>query len=367
MYKSRQKQLMSYIQNELKVDGIILMSPNNIYYYTGFHAEPHERFFALFVHAETEKTILFLPTLDKDAGENFAVTDKIVSISDTENAFEKFSKTVGTSLSSFAIEKSVVTVQQYELLTALYPHAQFENIEPYIERKRIRKSPEEVEYVKKAIQITEKGLVNTLELIQPGMTELQIKAELEYQLMQLGPSGIAFDTIVLSGENSALPHGVPGSRKVQRGDFLLFDFGVTVNGYHSDLTRTFIVGEGSLEQMNIYETVCRANEKAIDTIEVGKPLKEIDLAAREYINAKHYGEYFTHRIGHGLGLDVHEQPSIHSGNETLIEPGMLFTVEPGIYVPEVGGVRIEDNVYINDEGEVIVLSSFRKALTYIAV
>ncbi len=367
MYKARQKRLMNYLKEELHVESAIIMSPTNVYYYTGFQAEPHERFFAFFIQTKTEKTCLFLPTLDENAAKKNTTIDEIVPIADTENAYEKFAKSVGTSLRSFAVEKSFVTVAQYEQLMNQFPQAQVKSIESFIQQERIKKSSEEADNIKKAVQITEKGLVNTLELIQIGMTEGQIKAELEYQLMKLGPDGIAFNTIVLSGENTALPHGVPGSREIQQGDFLLFDFGVTVNGYHSDLTRTFIVGEGSPEQIEIYETVCRANEKAIEAIKVGKPLKDIDLAARDYIDAKHYGEYFTHRIGHGLGLDVHEQPSIHGENNTFIEPGMLFTVEPGIYVPKVGGVRIEDNIYITEDEEVLVLSSFRKALTYISV
>lgn len=367
MYKMRQKRLINHLQNELQVDSALIISPITIYYYTGFNSDPHERFFVLFVNAKTEKTILFLPSLDEDAAKEVAKVDEFVSITDTENGYDKLSQKIGRSITSFAFEKSYVTVAQYEMLTKYYPDAKFKNIESFINMERIKKLPKEIEYVKKAIQITEKGLVNTLEKIQLGMTELQIKAELEYQLMLLGPDGIAFDTIVLSGENTALPHGVPGNRKIQRGDFLLFDFGVTVNGYHSDLTRTFIVGEGSQEQIDIYDTVCRANEIAIEAVKVGDPLKVIDQAARNYITRKHYGEYFTHRIGHGLGLEVHEQPSVHNENEETVEAGLLFTIEPGIYIPQVGGVRIEDNIYVNDDGEVEVLSSFRKALTYISV
>lgn len=367
MYKTRQERLINYIRNDLQVDSALILSPINIYYYTGFHSDPHERFFVLFVNAKTEKTSLFLPSLDEDAARELAKVDELISITDTENGYEKFVQISGQSIASFAFEKSYVTVAQYEQFAKHYPNAQFKNIESFINSERLKKSPEEIEYVKKAVHITERGLVNTLEKIQEGMTELQIKAELEYQLMLLGPAGIAFETLVLSGENSALPHGVSGNRKIQRGDFLLFDFGVTVNGYHSDLTRTFIVGEGSQEQIDIYNTVCRANELAIESVKAGEPLKVIDLAARNYITRKHYGEYFTHRIGHGLGLEVHESPSIHKENEDKIEAGLLFTIEPGIYIPTVGGVRIEDNIYVNDDGEVEVLSSFRKALTYISI
>ncbi len=145
----------------------------------------------------------------------------------------------------------------------------------------------------------------------------------------------------------------------------MFDFGVTVNGYHSDITRTFLVNQGTKEQIAMYETVKEANERAIRAVKVGRPLKEIDLAARNFIAQKGYGNYFTHRIGHGLGLEVHEPPSLHEQNDMPVQKGMLFTIEPGIYIPDLGGVRIEDDVYVNEAGEIEVLTTYPKELQYI--
>lgn len=197
------------------------------------------------------------------------------------------------------------------------------------------------------------------------MTELTVKALLEFELKRLGAEQMAFDTLVLSGQNSALPHGVSSDKQIEQGDFLLFDFGVYVEQYCSDITRTFIVGEASVEQKLIYETVRKANEAAIAVVQTGALLKDVDLAAREVIEQAGYGQYFTHRVGHGMGLDVHEAPSVHHENEREIERGLLFTIEPGIYIPGMGGVRIEDDIYVGSDGTVDVLTSYTKELVSI--
>lgn len=366
MYKARQKRLMNYLQEVLKVDVGLIISPINIYYYTGFQSNPHERFFVLAVNVKQNKTTLFLPSLDENTAKNVAQVNEFVSVSDHEDAYAIFSAQIG-EVFNFALEKTYVTVSQYEQFRAYYPNANFTAIETFIRSERLQKSATEIEHVQKAIQITEKGLENTLANIKLGMTELQVKAELEYQLTILGADGLAFDALVLSGENSALPHGVTGERQIQQGDFLLFDFGVHVNGYCSDITRTFIIGEATEIQRDIYETVLAANEAAIAQVKVNEPLMNIDKAARDLIASRNYGDYFTHRIGHGLGLEVHEAPSIHHENEESVQPGLLFTIEPGVYVPRIGGVRIEDNIYVNEDGKVDVLSTYPKTLINIVV
>lgn len=366
MYQTRQRRLINHLQTEQNMDVALITSPTNIYYYTGFLANPHERFFALAIDTKKDKTMLFLPSLDEQAAKEKAEVTELIPIDDHENAFDKFRDSLG-KVDSFAFEKSHVTVMQYEQIAAYFNNTSFTNIEPFILSERLTKSTKEIDHVKKAIQITEEGLAHTIPKIALGLTELQIKAELEYQLTVLGSNGLAFDTLVLSGGKSALPHGTAGERPIQNGDFLLFDFGVNVNGYCSDLTRTFIIGEGTEKQSDIYNTVLAANEKAISQVKVGDELLNIDRAARDFITSKGYGNYFTHRIGHGLGLEVHEKPSIHNENKELIQPGMLFTIEPGIYVPKIGGVRIEDNIYITEDGGVEVLSSYPKKLTYIPI
>ena len=364
VYSSRQKQILQYVQ-KLQSEAILLMVPKNIYYFSGFLSEPHERFFALYIDVQTEKTILFVPSLDMDAAQAEAVVDEIIPVSDVENPYEIFKQSIGKVPVRFALEKSYMTISQVEQFNQQIPTFSYEDIETYIWQMRANKSENEVAKVKQAITISEQALQHTWDQIKIGMTELEVKAELEYQMTVLGADAIAFETIVLSGKRAALPHGSAGDTKIDHGDFLLFDFGVTKDGYHSDLTRTCIVGEGTAEQRKMYETVRKANEQAIQTVTIGEKLQTIDKAARSLIEEQGYGKYFTHRIGHGLGLDVHEYPSIHANNEEFIQEGLLFTIEPGIYVPEIGGVRIEDDIYITSEGKVEVLSSFTKELIYV--
>jgi Xaa-Pro dipeptidase len=223
--------------------------------------------------------------------------------------------------------------------------------------------------MRKAILISEKALDATLPQIRLGMTELQIMNLLLNEIAALGGGGNAFEPIVLCGPNSALPHGVPSSRTIAAGDLLLFDYGTLVDGYPSDITRVFAVGgidKLEPELRKIYDVVLAANEAGIRAVRPGAIAENIDRAAREVIEAAGYGKYFTHRLGHGLGLDIHEGPNMVQGNKQVLEPGMVFTIEPGIYFPGRGGVRIEDNVVVTDSG-VEVLTSYPKALRGVAV
>lgn len=364
MYKMRQKELFQSIQ-ATNADAILIMVPNNIYYFTGFLSEPHERFFALYIDIKTNESMLFVPSLDKSAAQAVAQVDQIIPISDTDSPYEIFAQTIGQVPNLLSLEKSYMTIDKLEQLKQEMPSLTYQDAEKYIWQMRAQKTRNEIEKIKQAIDISEEALQYTWNHIKVGMTELELKAELEYQMTVLGADAVAFETIALSGKRAALPHGSPSNVKIKNGDFLLFDFGVTKEGYHSDLTRTCIVGEGTGEQEEIYRTVREANEAAIEAVKVGRPMQVIDRAARQIIENKGYGDYFTHRIGHGLGLDVHEYPSIHFHNETPITEGLLFTVEPGIYVPHIGGVRIEDDLYITEDGTIEVLSSFTKDLIYV--
>ena len=172
---------------------------------------------------------------------------------------------------------------------------------------------------------------------------------------------MSFDTIIVSGTKTASPHGIPGEKKIEKGDFVLFDLGVVYKGYCSDITRTIAFGEPTEEKRKIYETVKKAQQAAIDVSRPGTLAKDVDFAARSIIEEAGYGELFPHRIGHGLGISVHEFPSLTGTNEMPLEEGMVFTIEPGIYDPEVTGVRIEDDLYVTKDG-VEVLTKFPKEL-----
>ena len=366
MYRERIRQLMQHENITTEATYILLMDPLNIYYVTNLYAEPHERFLGLLIDMKEKRTTLFLPTLDlKKAQKEAENVDEFIPIGDTENGYAKLAAYMKEKSAICFIEKNYMTVAQYEALQKETGINNFKSVERAIIDMRLRKSTIEIEKVKKAISITENALDEIIPFIKIGMTENEIKTKLETTLQDLGAEKVAFDTMVLTGENSGLPHGEPGDRQIQYGDFLLFDFGVFVDHYCSDITRTFAIGKISDEQRQIYDAVLKANEKAIEAVRLGDPIKNIDHAARTVIEDASYGAHFTHRTGHGLGLEVHEAPSIHGENKEKILGGLLFTIEPGIYKEGVGGVRIEDDVYVHPNGEVEVLTSFPKQLTII--
>lgn len=215
---------------------------------------------------------------------------------------------------------------------------------------RAIKSPHEVAAIREAIQLSENALYRLLDDVEPGMTERQIAAKLSRLLSEAGSEAESFGTLVQSGPGSALPHGGVSDRALEYGEFLLIDYGGRKHHYPADITRTFCTGQPSDEMQRIYDTVLAANQAAIAAIQPGVPCGDIDKAARDVIEKAGYGEYFIHRTGHGLGLEVHELPQIAAGNDEPLQAGMVFTVEPGIYVPGLGGVRIEDNVHVTETG-----------------
>jgi Xaa-Pro dipeptidase len=200
--------------------------------------------------------------------------------------------------------------------------------------------------------------------INEGRTELDVLNAVEYALKQKGVTEMSFSTMVLTGANAASPHGNPGNTRIQKGDFVLFDLGVVVDRYCSDITRTVAYGDINDKQKEIYDTVLKAQLAAIEASKPGATAAEVDLTARRIIAEAGYGEYFPHRLGHGLGISVHEYPSMTETNQLVIEEGMVYTIEPGIYVPNVAGVRIEDDIYITADGA-NVLTKFPKELQII--
>jgi Xaa-Pro dipeptidase len=218
--------------------------------------------------------------------------------------------------------------------------------------------------MRQAIQISQDALDRTLDEIEGkliGMTELQITNILLNHISALGGGGNAFEPIVLTGANSALPHGHPGTTQVQEGDLLLFDYGTKVEGYPSDITRVFAAGSLDAELRRVYETVLGANRAGVAAGKPGIAAQEVDRAARKVITDAGFGDYFTHRTGHGLGLDIHEHPNMREGNTMILEPGMIYTVEPGVYLPGRGGVRIEDDILVTEHG-VESLTSYPREL-----
>ena len=217
---------------------------------------------------------------------------------------------------------------------------------------RLVKSPGELDKIRQAQALTDQGYAHILDYIRPGRTERDIALELEFFIRRQGADGVAFDFIVVSGPNSSLPHGVPGGRAVEKGDFITMDFGAMVDGWHSDMTRTVAVGDVTEEQRRVYETVLQAQLAALGSLRAGLSCRAGDAAAREIIRQAGYGECFGHSTGHGVGVEIHEEPRLSPAapEEALLQPGSVVTVEPGIYLPEKFGVRIEDMAVITETG-----------------
>jgi len=349
--------------HEQNIDIAMITTPANVFYYTGFNSDPHERFMALVIDNRSNEYTLFVPALDKDMAESASHVKNIVPISDEEDPFEILKKELKGGIIYFGLEMKTVSMFQHEQLTSAFPESVYKDVQSFINAQRLKKTRSELIYTQKAIDIIEQVLAEGIKKVKIGMTELELTAELEYLMKKFGAEGPSFSTIVLSGEKTALPHGTPGERAFQKGDFLLIDMGVIIKeGYCSDITRTFIIGEATDKQNEIYDIVRKSTLAGTRAVKAGVPLKTFDIAARNVIKENGYGEYFNNRVGHGLGIEVHEEPSIHEINEQTAESGLLFTIEPGIYIPGYGGVRIEDNVFINENGEAEVLTSFPSEL-----
>ncbi len=221
---------------------------------------------------------------------------------------------------------------------------------PVIEKLRMIKNDIEIKAIQKAVRIAEKAFLEIKPMIKPSVTEAEIAAALECEIKKIGSGGLPFDVIVASGKNSALPHASRTSRKLKKGDLVVVDWGAEYNGYCSDMTRTFIIGNATGEKRRLYDIVLKAQFSAIKSVKNNLPLKDVDKSARDLIDSEGYGCFFGHGTGHGVGLDVHEPPRVSARGDDISKEGMIFTVEPGIYVPGLGGVRIEDMVLVTSKG-----------------
>lgn len=232
-----------------------------------------------------------------------------------------------------------------------------------IEELRLIKSEAELAIMKTAAEIADAAYTHILTFVKPGMKEIEVSNELEFFMRKQGATQSSFDTIVASGYRSALPHGVASDKEIQKGELVTLDYGALYNGYCSDITRTFAVGEISDKLREIYDIVLEANLRGVAGVKPGITGKEADALTRDYITEKGYGQYFGHSTGHGLGMDVHESPALSFRSNTVLKPGMVVTVEPGIYIPEVGGCRIEDDLVLTADGSERLTFSTKDLIT----
>lgn len=251
-------------------------------------------------------------------------------------------------------ESNQITYAQYRVLRKLFPHTSFASTSEIVEEVMLVKEDDEIEMIRRAVRISDQVFHEILKVIRPGVSELEVAAEISYLHKTFGAERDAFETIVASGERSALPHARAGERKIKAGDLLTLDFGCAVNGYNSDLTRTVAVGKASARAKEMYDVVYQAQQEAIDSAKGGMWAKDLDSIARKRIDRLGYGKYFSHSLGHGLGLHVHERPKISQLSKERLRSGSVITIEPGVYIPDFGGVRIEDDVLLTEQGCVVL-------------
>ncbi|MEW5922024.1 MAG: Xaa-Pro peptidase family protein [Bacillota bacterium] len=263
-------------------------------------------------------------------------------------------------LSSLAVEEAYLTLQEFNKLKENGDGLALLPCSDVVEEIRILKDEGEIERIATAARIADNALLETLPLLKPGISERELAGELEYRLRRAGAAGIAFSTIVASGPRSALPHGVAATRLIGENEFIVIDFGAIWDGYCSDMTRTFVLGEPTLQQERIYRLVCDAREIALQAIKPGEQAVNIDAAVRRFLEEEGYAFAFGHGLGHGVGLEVHERPTLSPRGTDLLQEGMVFTVEPGLYLEGQGGVRVEDLVVLRPQGPQLLSGSGRE-------
>lgn len=325
-------------------DGALFADGVNRRYVTGFQSS------AGFALCFENKTFLILDMRYAVAAEEKQLEGVTVvrGVDGISAALEKLVTEYGVK--SLIIESTAVTLSELDGLKEALPNVAFVPVASINGEARQIKTAFEIDCVKKAQAITDKCFTHILGYIKRGMTEREVAAEMEYFMKKNGADGLAFETIAVSGLKSAFPHGVPGDEVLTENGFFTMDFGAAYNGYCSDMTRTVVLGKASDEMRRIYETVLEGQRRGIAAIRDGVNCREVDAAARDYIYAQGYEGRFGHSTGHSLGLEIHESPVCSTRSKGVLKAGMFMTVEPGIYVEGLGGVRIEDTVLVTADG-----------------
>lgn len=334
---TRLEHLRSYLRQS-ELNGIFIKGLASLRYFTGFTGDDSLAFIddqRVFLFTDSRYTL----QAAREAP-NAAVIEQHEGIW-AEVAKKSFGKKIG-------FEGDFFTYSDFMALTANVPNKEWINVN--LTALRIVKEREELELLKKAVAISDQAFEAIIPELSVGMTELEAAALLEYKMREFGSEGVAFPTIVASGWRSALPHGIASEKPFALGDFVTFDFGAVFKGYHSDITRTIVIGKAELWHKEIYGVVQEAQLLGCRTAKADITGAELDAVVREYIASKGYGEYFGHGLGHGVGLEIHELPVASKKGLELLQPNMTLTIEPGIYIPGRGGVRIEDTVVITPEG-----------------
>lgn len=370
MYATRLNRLIDLARAH-SFDALALVPGPNLFYLTGLSFHLSERPIVMLVRANRSPAIA-LPALEASRVEQAEVELSVFPYTDEEGpagAFQdacvalELAPSTGASKNSgpcsthrpdrrcsIGVEALQMRLMEVRLLERYAPGCQLVPAEDVLAELRACKDGHEIEQMRRAVDITEAALRATMQQIGAGMSERHVAALLTIEMLRAGGEGMAFPPIVVAGPNAASPHAIPTDHPIQPGETIVVDCGASVGGYAADITRTFAVGELDSELARVYEVVRAANAAGRAAASPGVRAEEVDRAARAVIEEAGYGQYFIHRTGHGLGLETHEPPYIVAGNRLRLEAGMTFTVEPGIYLPGRGGVRIEDDVLVTPDG-----------------
>lgn len=327
-------------------EAMLILSPFSVRYFTGFEGQEG----ALLVTAEGE------------GAEDSLLCDSRYHLQARSQAkgcrvvlFKKMLETLRMLLnearvSVLLVEAGAISWKEAKKLEAELSGVRLVPYDKELSALRVCKGPEEITALKAAVQVAEDAFREVIRKVAPGMTERELAREFLCTMLEMGAESASFDTIVLFGERTAMPHGLPGDRRLADGDLVLVDFGASVSGYRSDETVTFVFGDPDREQEKVHAIVLEAQKRAINAIRPGVKLADIDRAARELIDEAGYGDNFGHSLGHGVGLAVHEEPAVSPSSTSVAEEGMVFTVEPAIYIDGWGGIRLEDMILVTEDG-----------------
>ena len=345
-------QRVKRLQEKLKkynIDGILVTNMFNVRYLANFTGSTG-------LVVVTKENAYFVT--DFRYTEQAAAEAKGFEIIKNEGSiFEEVAKIVkNNAIEKLGFEQENVTYATFNQINDLIP-CELVPVTGLVEKLREVKTDDEIALIKEAINITEKAYDYILGFVKPGVTEIEVANELDFYMRKEGAQSVSFDTIVASGLRSAMPHGVASEKVIEEGDMVTIDFGCYYNGYVSDMTRTFAVGDPGDELKEIYEIVYQANKKVNESAKAGMTGAELDAIARDYIAEHGYGPQFGHTLGHGIGLEVHEGPSLSFRNEEKLVVNNIVTNEPGIYVPGLGGVRIEDDLVIKENGVEVLMTT----------
>lgn len=324
----------------------LIMSEENICYFTSFHSTNG------YLVVTKEKSYFLTDSRYIEAAQNKITTcDEILLLKNMKEDISSLLRKLGITV--LHLESERTTVSRYNEIAKTMDFADTVcdgKLDEAIDEIRKIKTQAQVEAIVKAQRISERAFEHILSFISTEKSEKDVALELEYFMLRNGADALSFETIAVSGKNSSLPHGVPSDKKIENGDFITMDYGAVVDFYHSDMTRTVAVGEVSSKQAEVYETVLKAQMAGLKKIKAGVPCSEVDGVSRDIIRNAGYGEYFGHGLGHGVGVEIHELPTLNPSSKEILKAGHIVTVEPGIYLPGEFGVRIEDMALVTDDG-----------------